>query len=471
MAAVAAFLLSSLPAHSTVGFTRYVADSTFAGSSYPQDVCVADIDGSPLLDLVVAVNDLLGNDYRISWYQNDGGGAFSEFVIDTLLVNPLRLDAFDVDDDADVDIVAGTEGAIYLYLNNATTFTRQTIDGSIITSRALRIVDLDGDTDLDIVSQDNTGIHWYENDGTESFSPRTVEAVPIVDVGMEVVPFDFDGDLDVVTSVYNPDSSYDELVWYENDGSESFTRHLITTHTYDFFGMDVADVDAQGKLDVAVSFTDADEVVLYRIDSSPDLVETVLDAGSNESPRGLRFCDLDNDTDKDIVVTGGVFGDGELVYYENNGDLTFTKRTVEAHSARGQSVCVADLDGDTKPDIVACTVSPTKVLVYMGVGTGTGVDDAGSTLALELGQNYPNPFNPSTTISYSLSEEAFASLEVFSVRGERVRTLVAGRRSGGAHRVRWDGRDDGGHRVATGIYLYRLRAGGEERARRMILIK
>jgi hypothetical protein len=470
-AAVALLLSSSVPAHSTVGFVRSVADSIFTGSSLPQDARVADIDGSVLLDLVVTVNDLIGNDYRVSWYQNDGGGTFSEFVIDTLLVNPLRIAARDVDDDTDVDVVVATEGQIYLYLNNATTFTRQTVDAGVVASRAVRIVDLDGDTDQDIVFQDNSGIYWYENDGAESFTPRTVETVPIVDIGMEIVPFDYDGDLDIVTSVYNADSSYGELVWYENDGSENFIRHLITTHPYDFFGLDVANIDGSGDMDVAVSMTDANEVILYRNDSTLELVETVLDAGFSQAPRELGFFDLDNDTDQDVVVIGGNAGTGEVVYYENNGDLTFTKRTIETLSSNGQTICVADLDGDTRPDIATITTFPHKVVVYNSLGTGTGVEDAIPSARLRLDQNYPNPFNPSTTISYSLPEETFTSLDVFSVRGERVRTLVAGRRSGGTHRARWDGRDDRGHRVATGLYLYRLRAGGAERVRKMILIK
>ena len=68
-------------------------------------------------------------------------------------------------------------------------------------------------------------------------------------------------------------------------------------------------------------------------------------------------------------------------------------------------------------------------------------------------------------------EEGRVRLEVFNVVGQRVRTLVAGRLAAGEHRVKWDGRDETGGLVSSGIYFYRLRAGTFEQIRRMALLK
>jgi hypothetical protein len=79
----------------------------------------------------------------------------------------------------------------------------------------------------------------------------------------------------------------------------------------------------------------------------------------------------------------------------------------------------------------------------------------GATNAFALA-NHPNPFNESTTISYLLPMEGYVRLEIFDPTGRRVRLLVSGAQSAGAHRSEWDGHDDAGGTLATGVYIYRL---------------
>ncbi len=91
--------------------------------------------------------------------------------------------------------------------------------------------------------------------------------------------------------------------------------------------------------------------------------------------------------------------------------------------------------------------------------------------ALELHQNYPNPFNPSTTISFILPEKSYTSIEVFDLLGRQVKTLVSAELESGRYEILWDGTDEGGHDVASGIYLYKLDTGVQSRVRRMSLLK
>ncbi len=88
-----------------------------------------------------------------------------------------------------------------------------------------------------------------------------------------------------------------------------------------------------------------------------------------------------------------------------------------------------------------------------------------------LGQNYPNPFNPWTTISYQLPERVFVSLKVYNVLGELVRTLQEGKRPAGRHTVQWDGEDNSGRFVASGVYFYRITAGNFSKTGKMLLIR
>jgi bilirubin oxidase len=88
-----------------------------------------------------------------------------------------------------------------------------------------------------------------------------------------------------------------------------------------------------------------------------------------------------------------------------------------------------------------------------------------------LAQNYPNPFNPSTNITFHLPKTERVELKIFDMSGREVRTLASGRRNAGWHTVIWDGRNDSARAVASGIYVYRLRAGEFEQTRRMNLVR
>jgi hypothetical protein len=103
------------------------------------------------------------------------------------------------------------------------------------------------------------------------------------------------------------------------------------------------------------------------------------------------------------------------------------------------------------------------------VTLAVGIGDEGHRLALL--QNAPNPFGGSTVIRYTLPAETHVTLSIFNVRGQRVRVLESGMSSPGVREVRWDGLDEAGNRVASGLYLYRLQAGKYRETRRMLLIR
>lgn len=88
-----------------------------------------------------------------------------------------------------------------------------------------------------------------------------------------------------------------------------------------------------------------------------------------------------------------------------------------------------------------------------------------------LGQNYPNPFNPATTISFTLPSAGPTKLQVYDARGRLVRTLIDGPRQAGPQTQIWDGRDNGGQGVASGVYMYRLTSGDVVQQRKMTLVK
>jgi hypothetical protein len=107
-----------------------------------------------------------------------------------------------------------------------------------------------------------------------------------------------------------------------------------------------------------------------------------------------------------------------------------------------------------------------QVRPWIPTGTTTPV-----VLRNELFQNYPNPFNPTTTVEYTLAQALFVEIEIFNVRGQKVKTLVNETRPPGRHRVQWNGNNDAGLRVASGVYFYRIRAGSYTDVKKLVLLK
>lgn len=126
------------------------------------------------------------------------------------------------------------------------------------------------------------------------------------------------------------------------------------------------------------------------------------------------------------------------------------------------------INADLDPDGVDLALS-----VFHDLGWFADAPAPAPTPALRtlLAQNTPNPFNPSTTIRFTLADGGDTELQVFDVRGNNIKRLVAGSLAAGDHSVTWDGSDEAGQRVPSGIYFYRLRSGAYEGLQRMVLLK
>ncbi len=102
----------------------------------------------------------------------------------------------------------------------------------------------------------------------------------------------------------------------------------------------------------------------------------------------------------------------------------------------------------------------------------SGVEELPQTQAFNLFPCHPNPFNPTTTISYEIPAESRVELAIYDVMGRLVKTLRSGElETGGFHDVVWQGKDEKGRAVSSGVYLYRIQAGAFSAARRMVLMK
>jgi hypothetical protein len=129
-----------------------------------------------------------------------------------------------------------------------------------------------------------------------------------------------------------------------------------------------------------------------------------------------------------------------------------------------------------QPDTVATNISYGQTKKFLGLETGVWLDPIASAagelpVPTALHANHPNPFNPTTTIEYTLGAAGAVRLDVFDAAGRHVRSLVDRHEARGGHRVTFDGRDDDGRPLASGVYLYRLESGGAKLTHKMVLLK
>jgi len=134
---------------------------------------------------------------------------------------------------------------------------------------------------------------------------------------------------------------------------------------------------------------------------------------------------------------------------------------------------------DYSGDLVITSNDPNQAEVTValsGAGVGTGSGTELLPTVTELTGNYPNPFNPSTNIKFSLKADSKVQLHIYNIKGQKVKTLINEDMEAGYHTVVWNGRDDNGKSVSSGVYFSNFGAAGQggndyTSVKKMILLK
>ena len=112
----------------------------------------------------------------------------------------------------------------------------------------------------------------------------------------------------------------------------------------------------------------------------------------------------------------------------------------------------------------------TKTQLFTG-GTNVTIEQLMKPGGFSLVQNYPNPFNNFTIIKFKLSDSKTVNLRIYNPMGRRVRTLISETLNAGEHQLSWDGKNDNGTQLSSGIYFFRLETETASVSRKLILIK
>ncbi|MGD1047581.1 MAG: T9SS type A sorting domain-containing protein [Candidatus Krumholzibacteriaceae bacterium] len=230
----------------------------------------------------------------------------------------------------------------------------------------------------------------------------------------------------------------------------------------------------------------------YRSGADRDVYAQKVNASgaAQWTANGVPLCTAYGDDYYPVITSDGMGGAVVAWFDIRSGYNDIYAQRVNASgavqwTANGVGVCTAT-QGQAYPAIVSDGASG-AIVTWQDLRNGANWDiyamrvDANGfpvltaaetpKVLMELHQNYPNPFNPATTVAYSVPEKCNVTLKIYDVSGKCVARLVDKQQEKGSYSVAWNGKDETGNSMASGIYLYRLAAGEQTISKKMVLLR
>ena len=339
-------------------FIQHEVTNTFTKGA---DVIAVDLDQDEDMD-IISVNS--HTNAEIVWWKNNGSNEFTKITIRDNLIKARSVRAEDINDDQHIDLVVAVYGEnriLYLENNGVETFLEYSVDTNFVGAHTIDIKDVNGDGNLDILCSGfdyyyhNGEIAWWENDGlspigwTKNLISDRFQQSPFI-YGEDM---DGDDDLDVIAC----GELNDEILWWENNGQEEFSEHMVDSLINGIHTVIARDVDLDGDMDILAAACIGSQIAWYENDGSQEFIKHPL--GYFPGALWLDATDLDNDGDRDLF--GAPQGASYLAWWDNPGNQQFVKHNI--NSIFTQSFCVvpAMMDNDNDTDLVAIGWQSNKI--------------------------------------------------------------------------------------------------------------
>ncbi len=445
---------------------EYDSIATSASLNINRSFAMADLDGDGTLDL--AISSRTGEVIAI---KTDGTQLFS-YQTDTQILNTPVIGDIDGDGSPDI-IVAGLNRMVYVFHQNGSLHDGFPVQVAGIIPAELAVADLDGDGTMEIICGTVGGmLYVIQSGGTISSGfplqlSGSVSGSPVIlDNGRIVC------------------STGTRMYLIEPDGSIVFEKTIASELAG---GAVLADLNRNGVLDIIAISTMG---TLYAVNQDGnDLPGFPVTIGEYFTCPPL-VADVDADNNYEIILHSYI--NAVHIYNHDGSPLAGFPFPTAFNGATPASLVDFDNDGYFKlvsgfstGILVVNLRKPvsnlTPWVMYRGslnrqgsfaaTGFVSNSDLVQTPNTLKLQQNYPNPFNPETTISFNLDKASSTSLRIYNTKGQHVKTLVSSDLPAGKHQALWQGMDEKGNRVGSGIYFYRLEADGRVQTRKMLLLK
>ena len=234
---------------------------------------------------------------------------------------------------------------------------------------------------------------------------------------------------------------------------------VVATSDANKVALDLSADEPLGGVVVALKFAEpGTNVICTKADFTGGIADYIADDGQS----GAKFTIIDNEKKTVLAVaipfTAKAIPQGEGTFlnleFKGEGKVRLEETTISHQT--GISLVNAKAQ-ELKFDFNPIELTPSKIQAL--------------PKDFSLGQNYPNPFNPTTTVSYALPTSAYVKLVVYNILGQKVKTLVDEEQTAGFRQVVWNGQNDRGETVGSGIYFYRIQAGDFIKTAKMSLLK
>lgn len=502
-------------------------------SSWAVDAEIGDVDGDGDLDLVVChQRGAVATSPQL--LINDGQGVFRDETVQrlpALQMSPSGASLADVDNDGDLDLLIRNSGSGIgdghrLLINDGQGRFDDETDTRLAgraTIGPCRLGDLDGDGDVDLIGvprtleMDSLTVLVYANDGQGGFPDDPMHSVRVesrcvTDIALADV--DGDGDLDAVfgclpLTVIRITADDTDVVHFSgqnllliNDGTGYFsddTSSRLPGSVEDNTARVLAgDVDSDGDVDLlfvnrGFEFSEANNRLLINkgdgtfVDATLERLSSEPVVGAGHWNNGGVLADFTGDGAPDVflaTVDPGAGGPARDILYVNDGTGRFVDRSATDLPAVidfSVDAAAGDVDGDGDLDLFVANSTPSipdtmKAVnrLYANTGVLSSVPTTSAKItpgAFRLLPAYPNPFNSSTVVRFEIQTAARVRVSIQNVTGRTVRTLHEGVKPAGQHMARWDGRDDSGKIVPSGIYLIRLSVDERTAVRKVLFLR
>ena len=250
------------------------------------------------------------------------------------------------------------------------------------------------------------------------------------------------------------------VVVYEGQITSRVDFTLTPTVTYEYCDSPALPIPDSTPAGVSDYLTFPDDVEISEVEIYVDITHTYI---------GDLMVDVTSPEGTTVTLhnRGGGSADNIVGWYPDGLDVAGPGSLTDFIGENAQGDWELHVSDNAGADLG--TVNSWCVRV-IGSG-GTGVDEFDTPVRYELAGVSPNPFNPVTVVTYAAPHEGHVELTIYNIAGQQVKTLVDGQQTPGWHTVTWDGRDDSGRSVASGVYFARMHAESFTGSAKMVLLK
>jgi hypothetical protein len=440
------------------GARRFGGGSEFPTPYFGSSIAIGDLGGDGLSDLVVGCGSAGG----VGALPGIGGGRFASWT--NYPVGGIDVQLCDVDGDGRLDAVTASDNTLFVLPGRGDgTFDTPVATPAPLATKHFAIADMNRDGRPDVVVL-SSGAYACSVTVMTGRGDRTFDRGPTVAGGLyayAIAAADLNGDgaPDVVVG----QGSRPEYTVFLGSGDGTLgPRHEIACgFAIDFILL--RDVNGDGRADLVTPGT-------LCLGNGDGTFGAGLHFPCGAYPEWVAAADVDGDGLLDLVTANS--SDGTVTVSRGHGDSTF-EPGLDFGSGRGaEAVGVADLNGDGRPDLAVANYWSSQLSVLFNTGGQPWVGVAPEvprTGNMRIASS-PNPAVTGVRIGFALATRSDATVRVYDLACRLVATLVRGTLAAGPHEVRWDLRDARGGRVASGLYLVEVRAGGAHTTCRLAIM-